>query len=252
MSYRSSLRLGYGTGRTGEQVSVWLGPNPAGKVPLILCHGFLAGASQWYDTTGQTFGVARAAAASGIPAFGPDLGLGDAGLNYWGTDDVVAAGGAIDDAVAWAATTWGTRTDKVGLYGTSMGGTALGWCWRNPTKVAAAAFTIPAVSLQGIHDRNPIGLATYIELAYVNLAGLVAAYPTHDPSHPNNTAQLAAIADRIGLWYSSNDNVIAAAEVTAFAAATGITATNVGAFGHSVANDQQPVLDWLLPRLWRA
>lgn len=246
------LRTGYGTGRTGELISVWTGRSPAGKVPVILCHGFGADATQWYDRPDQNFGIARACGEADLAAFGPDLGLGTNGLYNWGHDDTVATDQAIDDAIVWAAATYGTRTDKVGIYGTSMGGTCLGWCWRNPGRLTAAAFTIPAVALQGIHDRNPLGLASFIETAYGGLAGLVAAYPTHDPSHPNNTAQLAAIADRIRVWYSSNDTVIAPAEVTAFAMATGIEATNAGAVGHSMAFDQQPVLDWLIPRCWWA
>lgn len=252
MSYTATLRTGYGAGRTGELVSVWTGRSPAGKVPLILCHGFGADATQWYDRPDQNFGVARACGDGDLAAFGPDLGLGTNGLYNWGHDDTVATGGAIDDAIDWAASVYGTRTDKVGLYGTSMGGTSLGWCWRNPDRLAAAVFTIPAVALQGIHDRNPIGLAPFIETAYGGLTALVAAYPTHDPSHPTNTAQLAALADRIRIWYSTDDNVVAPAEVTAFAAATGIEATAVGAVGHSMAFDQQPVLDWLIPRFWWA
>lgn len=257
MTPSSAYRLGYGAGRTGENISVWTGGPTAGKVPLILCHGFLGTALQWYDTITDPITVATGTARAGLVALGPDLGpntdpLRLDGQNNWGHDDVVETGGAIDDAIAWAATNLGTRTDKVGIYGTSMGGTGLNWCWRNATKLAAAAFTIPCVALAGLHDRNPIGLATYVELAYSLEGGYLAALPDHDPSHPTNLAKLALIADRIHLWYSGNDNVIAASEVEAFAAATGVEATNVGNFGHSLAWDQQLVLDWLIPRLWWA
>lgn len=248
----SDYRLGYGAGRTNENVSIWGGSERAGKVPIIMCHGFLGTATQWYDTPNQTTLVGRAVSAAGLVGLGPDLGLGDNGLNSWGRDDVVEVGGAIDDAVAYSAAQFGTRTDKVGIYGTSMGGCAVGWCWRNPDKVAAAAFTIPCLALKRLHDRNPIGLGPFIELAYTNLAGLEAAYSTHDPIHPDNVVKIIPIADKIHAWYSTDDNVIAAAEVEDFAAATGVEVTAVGAFGHSVAWSQQPVMDWLIPRLWWA
>lgn len=246
--YSSAYRTGYGTGRTGEDISVWTGPrSTVGAVPLICCHGYLAGADQGYDVIGTPSPETWRAAARGIPCFWPDLGDGLDGLNYWGHDDVVAAGGAIDDAIAWAASEYGTRTDQVAIYGTSMGGTALGWCWRNPTLLAAAAFTIPAVDVQGIYDRDPVSLAASIDLAYAD--GWAPNAATHDPSAAIPVGLLSGLAGRIRVWYSSDDNVIAAAEVERFAERTGIVATDVGAVGHSLDFDQRLVFDWLLERL---
>lgn len=246
--HSSALRTGYGTGRTDEQISVWTGPRPtAGAIPLICCHGYLAGAEQGYDVIGTPSPETWRAAARGLVCLWPDLGADLDGLNYWGHDDVVAAGGAIDDAIAWAASEYGTRTDQVAVYGTSMGGTALGWCWRNPDLVAAAAFTIPAVDVQGIYDRDPLSLSASIDLAYQD--GWDANAATHDPSSTAAVAALEAISGRIRLWYSSDDNVIDASEVERFAERTGIAATNVGAVGHSLDFDQRAVFDWLLDRL---
>lgn len=244
--FASILRTGY-TDHGSELVGVWHGSKPTGGVPVILVHGYLADALQWY-TPASSGTTAPQIGAANLTAFGSDLG----GPATWGNDAMIAA---IDDQIAWGAATYGTRTDKVALYMGSHGATALNWIWRNPSKLAAGALTIPAVSLQGLHDRDPAGLGirSSIEAAYGGLAGYQAALATHDPSHPNNTALLAPLAERLRLWYSSNDNVIAPAEVTAFAAATGIKAISVGAQGHSLGpTANQDVLDWLIPRCWWA
>lgn len=245
MTYSSTLRTGYDDHPT-EMVSVWHGARPSGGVPVILCHGYEGNARQWYDPLVQGT-TAPDIASVGLTCYGSDLG----GPSLWGNDNLIAA---IDDQIAWGASTYGTRTDKVAFYMTSGGAPGLNWVWRNPDKLAACALVIPAVSLQGIHDRDPvgIGIAASIEAAYGGHAGYLAALPTHDPSHPNNTAQLAPLADRIRAWYSTGDNVIAPAEVTAFAVATGITAVAVDAPGHGLtAAADQDVVDWLAVKaLW--
>lgn len=242
LGYLSTLVTGYGS-RSSEEVSVWGGVNLEDKVPLILCHGFLGDASQWYDRPGQVILVARQCGYSELAGFGADLG----GLSTWGNDDFIDA---VDDVIAWAGTTYGTRTDRVAIYGTSMGGCSLNWVWRNLDRVAACALTIPVVDLAGIHERNPIGLATFIEDAYGGAEEFEDALPTHDPSYPDNAELLASISDRVRIWYSEDDNVIDAAEVEAFAELTGVTAVNVGSVGHSVNFEQQQVADWLIPRMW--
>jgi hypothetical protein len=245
VTFTSLLRTGY-TDHADEDVSVWYGTEPGG-VPVILVHGYEGSGLQWYTpavsgTTAQIIGTA------GVTAYGSDLGGG----SLWGND---ALNAAIDDQIAWGAATYGTSDQQVAFYMTSGGAPALNWVWRNPDKVVACALVIPAVDLQGIHDRDPagIGIAASIEAAYGGAAGYLAALPTHDPSHPDNTAQLAEMSDRIRLWYSTTDNVIDPAEIAAFAAATGITAVSVGAQGHSLGpTANQDVLDWLIPRLWWA
>lgn len=241
--YNSDYRLGY-TDHSLENVSVWRGHGSrVGDVPLILCHGFLGTASQWYDTSSQILRVSRGAGEADLVAYGADLG----GLSTWGNDAFIAA---FDDVVDWGAANYGTRTDRVAVYGTSMGGCALNWVWRNLEKVVACALTIPVVDLEGVHDRDPLGLAAFIETAYGGLSGYEAALPDHDPSYPDNAELLASISDRVRVWYSENDNVIDATEVETFAELTGIAAVNVGSVGHSVNFDQQQVLDWLIPRMW--
>lgn len=241
--YNSDFRLGY-TDHDLETVSVWQGHGPRhGDVPLVMCHGLLADARQWYDTTDPGIRVSRAAGEADLVGYGADLG----GLSTWGNDDFLDAA---DSVVAWGAETYGTSEERVAVYGTSMGGCSLNWVWRNLEKVVACALTIPVVSLQGIHDRNPLGIGDLIELAYGGEAGYEAALPTHDPSHPDNLALLSTISERVKIWYSEDDNVIAASEVEDFADATGIVAVNVGSVGHSENFDQQQVIDWLIPYMW--
>lgn len=251
MTAASDYRLGYGTGRTSENVTVWTGTrHPVGTVPTILCHGLLGTATQWFDQLGvlSTY-VGRLLASRGFISIGPDLGLGTAGSNNWGHDDVVNPGGAIDDAISWAASVYGTRTDKVAIYGTSMGGTAINWCWRNPDKVAAAVLTLPAVALERIRARDPSGLGALIDQAYAGEGGWAASASTHDPSHPDNVAKIVPFAHDVRIFYSGDDAIILPDEVEDFAAATGVEATNVGNIGHSLEFDHQPLLDWLVPRL---
>lgn len=249
--YQSSYLLGYGTGRTGEYISVWSDGDPAGKLPVVACHGFLGTALQWYDD--QIPLIARGLAAAGFVVLCPDLGLNVDprydGQNNWGHDDCVDPGGSIDDSLDFAVDEYGCRDDKAGITGTSMGGTAAAWIWRNVERFAAAAFTIPCLATAALRAQNPLGIGTYMDLAFSLEGGFTASVPTHDPSHPDNVAQLIPVADRIRAWYSSNDNIINPADVVAFGEATGVEVTNVGAVGHSLNWDQQQVLDWFVPRL---
>jgi alpha-beta hydrolase superfamily lysophospholipase len=208
-----------------------------------LCHGFIADALQWYDVAAGTNYIARSAALLGLTCYGVDLD----GTTSWGRDGFIDA---IDDVIAWGATEYGTRTDKASFYGVSMGCLALNWIAAHPTQLAAAAFTLPVCQLDAIHDRNPgPGIGPAIDAAYGGGAAYEASLltnPSHDPML--NTTLLAPIADKIRLWYSGDDTTVLPAEVTAFAGATGISAVNVGAVGHTLAWDQQQVLNWLIPR----
>lgn len=241
--YRCICRIGY-TGHASEVMTVWSQTGKAtGGVPIILCHGYAGSGYQWCDAsvTGTT---APRLARAGLTCLGSDNG----GPSPWGNATMVTA---IDDTISWAAANYGTRTDAVSFYMLSHGASALNWVWRNPSKLVAAVLAIPAVSLQGLHDRDPggLGIQASIDLAYVDHAGYLAALPTRDPSHANNTAQLAPLASKMVIYASNNDNIIAPAEVTAFSLATGIVVNDVGAVGHSMpeANVIQAT-EWLIQR----
>lgn len=244
MTYRS-LRTS-----TGSELAVLFhGDRRPGGIPIVLCHGYIATADQWYDAaSGAPLVPTRVADQHGLTC----VGAADGGTAPWGN---AAAMTSIDNLVTWAAANHGTKTDEVALYGGSHGAmTALNWAMRNEGKVAALVLTIPAVSLQGLHDRDPagLGIAASIEAAYTNQAGYLAALPTRDPSHANNLPVTKRLADRTRIWYSSNDNVVAAAEVTSYAGATGTPATNMGAQGHALPSSYVPEVVTTLGLMVRA
>jgi pimeloyl-ACP methyl ester carboxylesterase len=225
---------------TGAEAAVVVhGRNRPGGTPIVLCHGYNVGALQWYNAEGEM--AHRACETFDITAIGADLG----GTSTWGNAASITA---LDALITWAGTNYNTSTSKVALYGTSHGAlTALNWAMRNPSKVAAMALTIPAVSLQGIHDRDPasLGLAAAIDTAYTNHAGYLTALPTRDPSTATNLRTLRDLGPITRIWYSTNDNVIDPTEVTTFASGTGSTLTSIGAQGHSLNTSQASVADWL-------
>lgn len=227
------------TGYTGTETSVTFhGRQMPGGTPVICCHGVLSTSRQFLNGDGDV--PRKLADLYEVTSVSGDLG----GLSTWGND---ASVDALDELVTWAGTNHGTRTNRVALYGVSMGGlTALNWAMRNPSKVAAIGLMVPAVSLQGIHDRDPIGIAALIETAYTNEAGYLAALPTNDPSHAAVRATAQQLGPKTRIWYSSDDNVIAASEVLAYAGWTGCAIDNIGAVGHaSTAPALSAAAQWL-------
>lgn len=221
-----TIRAVNATGYTGTETSVvFHGRQSPGGTAVILCHGVLSTSRQFFGDEGR---VNRDLA----DLYEVTSGAGDlGGLSTWGNDASIAAVTAL---ITYMGSTFGTKTDQVAIYGTSMGGlTALNWAMRNPTKVTALGLTAPAVSLQGIHDRDPIGLASLIDLAYTDHAGYLAALATHDPSHANNRDVIRSLGNRMRVQYSTTDNVIDPPEVLAFAGWSGCILDNMGAIGHA-------------------
>ena len=234
-----TIRAVYSTGYTGSEASVVMhGRQSPGGTPVIFCHGLLVGAQQSFNTEGEV--QRQLADRYEVTSAGADLG----GLSSWGNDACVAAVTAL---ITYMGANYGTKTNQVALYGTSMGGaTALNWAMRNPTKVVALALSNPVVALQGIHDRNPIGVASLIETAYTDLAGYTAALPTHDPSHIANRDVVKALGPRTRIWYAPDDTVIAQSEVLAYAGFTGCELSSVGNVGHAVTTaGQSATAKWL-------
>lgn len=214
-----------------------------GGVPVIFCHGLLVGATQSLAAT-EGYAQRLLADAYETTSAGADLG----GLSTWGNDDSIDA---VDDLITWLGANYGTDTARVALYGTSMGGaTALNWAMRNEAKVVALALSNPVVSLEGIHDRDPIGIAALIETAYTDEAGYLAALPTHDPSHIDNRVTVKALGARTRIWYAVGDNVIDEDEVTTYGGFTGCELTETGAGGHSLTDaGQRGIALWLAERV---
>lgn len=148
-------------------------------IPLIWCHGAAGNGLTLFNSYPEN----RAAPAfvrrepSGVVVIASEFG---SGLN-WGNADAM---NAIDDAIAWSAARFGTRTDKVAIGGTSMGGcTSLNWAWRNPGKVVAWAGHIPLINLTWLYDNT--SYAPFIQLGFsswLSLPGVATAYAS-TPDH---------------------------------------------------------------------
>lgn len=229
-----------------QRAVLFRGPRILTDIPCILCHGARPGETVpafWIDQGPRVVPdmLTNGSAHGGLFCAGTILGGGAT----WGND---ASINAITDLVSDLNVRYGTRTDKVALYGESMGAlTMLNWAWRNPSKVAYIAMTIPALNLTDIHDDNLFGFGASIEAAYGGLAGYNAARATHDPML--NLNLITPFGDRIGLWAGVAD---ALCDITF--ARTLATTTGAHLFeepgGHQFDLwDVQVVADWFLPKV---
>src|SRR5688500_12413786 len=121
------------------------------------------------------------------------------------------------------------------MIGDSMGAQgALIYMVANLAQVACVVGRIPVVAADALHDRQPAGLGLLIDSAYGSSANWEAAKATKDPSAAGPAAAIAAVADRVRLWFSTDDpTVLPDVDIAAFTAATGVEARPLGAIGHS-------------------
>jgi pimeloyl-ACP methyl ester carboxylesterase len=196
----------------------------AGQVPVVFCHGLLGTAADLRKgkTATQLKAIAEIAETVVLAA---DLG----GVITWGNDTVVLpTTGRIDVLVAKAAVNLSTRTDKVFICGESMGVVnATNWSWRQPTRVAGMWLRAPITRFQETHNRlldpalGQTGIPATMESAYTNIAGLSAAYPTHDPAVAANLAILASLGSRTRLDATADDVIVPATSPVLYANQTG-------------------------------
>jgi dienelactone hydrolase len=160
----------------------------------------------------------------------------------WGNDTVQSR---ISSLWSFAQSSFGAKTDKVVLYGTSMGGCCvLNWAIRNVAKVAAILLVIPVVDLGDVYDNNrtsSLGFtaSTDIDAAYGgagSFSGTVRT--THNPTL--NAGALAGVP--ILQFYSGTDPVCVPSTQTAFQAAVGSSCTivNMGNYGHGAPPSTDP------------
>lgn len=146
------------------------------------------------------------------------------GANTWGNDTAMSR---ITDAVTFAGTR-GLRTDKIALWGESMGHmNVYNWAHRNGSKVAAVMGTIGVCDAQDAYDNA--GQAVVMDAAYAgNWAGNAA---TRDPKQITNV--VSGLHWRI--YYASDDSVVPAAAAVSLASALGKSnqAVNMGTGDHS-------------------
>jgi dienelactone hydrolase len=157
------------------------------------------------------------------------------GAAPWGNPACVDA---IDALLVYLHDTYGADVTRPMFIGDSHGGPCvLNWAVYNaagPARLGAAVLRVPAIAMQQMHDTNVAGVAAGMEAAYTNLAGLVAAYPTRDPSNPEHAVRIAAsgIATRCRLDYNETDPFVRAADVRRFSALSGIEARVLGGPSH--------------------
>lgn len=211
------------------------------SVPFVWC-----GAGVGADATGTPHGaLVRSLAARGHLVIAADLG----GLS-WGRDDTVAAGGAIDDALAYANTAYGTRTDWAGLILVGEGSAdGFGWAWRNPAKVAAMACVAPFVGMAQLRS-TVVGDTAYgagIDAAYGSNAAYLAALPTHDVMSTAPMLAMQTLAYRTRVDYPAADPHRLPEHYAAF-----FDAFDCERWAHPGTGatagwwDPEPVADWLV------
>lgn len=238
---------GFGEYRADEAHVVWTGRLHQPSVPVVpalFIHGATAGGDQ-FMTRGWD-DEALALADRGLVVMSADFG----GQNTFGNGLVQDS---IDDAIAWLADVYGTRTDKVAFYAASAGAPgALNWARQtgNPARVAALAAIVPAVDVDYLHDGDVGGLRDEIEGAYGGAGSYEAGRLLYDPALHH--ADYAPFAARLRAFYAPDDPLIPAGQVTAFTAGVGCTAASIGNVGHNPQQaDPQPIVDWLTTTIRR-
>lgn len=177
----------------------------------------------------------------------PELG----GVNLWPTDTVLDR---IGEAVDYLTGTVGVDPGRVVLVGDSAGAAAaLIYLVANPTEIQAVAGRLPAVALDAMHDRDPAGLGALMDTAFGDTAAWEAAKTTRDPSAAGPAAAIAGMADRVRLWWSTDDDVVLPGDVAGFVALTGVEAVSVGAVDHAIDGFSEGIAlaqaEWLLSRV---
>jgi len=215
---------GIGAYAPDERHLVFVGSSYGGGGPLVIVgHG--AGGTAWdYNTDPSWRRDLDLLADAGCVVVAADLG-GDT----WGNDTFLAMAEAVID---WAESTWDADVSKVSWIGDSMsGGTALNWAWRNTGRIGALVLRVPGVAYDNIYHR--IGFLTEsMDDAYGG--DWSANVADRDPSA--NTEAIAEFADRVRIYYSTNDPLISLEQdIRPFAEATGIRAIPLGDVGHDPA-----------------
>lgn len=223
-----------------EDVTVWTGRTTPteGAVPVIYCHGFLSDgiSDAWLDEA-RAADDFRAIAAWGHPVFAANL----AGTNTWGN---TAARNAAEAVITWAHTAYGTRTDRIAFAGESMGAlTALGLGWTNPDRVAAMWLRVPCIGLEWTHD-NVATFTPFIDAAYTNHAGYLAALDTHDPMR--NVNDIRRFRRRMRVWATAQDEFFPLSVTAGFVSQLGCELDVIGGV-HANGYDtpKYVVAEWL-------
>ena len=218
-------------------------PDPS-AVPAIYCHhatgGHYNGYKGWTRSKGTVTDRSIMALIELLATRGhPVIANTQAGATSWSTATAIQR---VTDALAAVAAETGCRSDRVLIFGDSMGSLlGLNWIRRNPQKVAAGAFLLPIPDLKYARENTQVGAG--IEAAYGGAAGYEAALPTHNPA-----AMPEAFAGvPLAFWHSSNDPTAVASVVDKFGVAVGAEVRSMGAVDHTIpaSFDVADVADFL-------
>lgn len=203
-------------------------PPTAAKRGIVYCHGNAGTAAEPLTAGGRD--LIRGLVNAGHIVAATDLG----GLSTWGNDTVISR---ITDLKNYLLGTLGTKPGGVVLAGQSMGGlAALDWAAANPTLVSCVVGLLPVVNLTDVHDNNRGGYQASIDAAYAGGYTEATYGATHNPTTMANAAKYAGMPLRI--FYGDTDTIVLPSTVTAFATATGATATSLSG-GHADATVAQ-------------
>lgn len=230
-----------------DDVTVFLpADNPAGRPPVIWCHGFFGSSTAAaYKDSAQFRNDIGALTGLGYPVFVADLGGG----STWAVDSSVAL---VASLRTYAGSAYSCRTDVAAFVAESMG--ALTCCNHlaliDPDEVVAVALRVPVISFEAFRNRNDAVFGAAIDSAWGSNAAWAAGLPTHDPSAPALIADLAPLADRGHVWHCTSDEYIPPAEVAQWCKATGwgrtqMPGTHAGAFDTPVADVTRFLVDRL-------
>lgn len=219
-------RIFTSSGSSGEKQTVLL-PVPwagDGTVPgVVYCHGYGEDAILPVSSpqTGQ-WQMIDALVNAGYPVIVCDLGG-----HLFGADPFATR---VNAAILTLQVTYGAKTGKVFMFGTSMGGCgALSYSARNPTKVYGLAAVAPVVDLQAVVTNNEGGLAAAVNVAYGGYSD--ASYSAFNPARQ---AESGLFTMPVQLWQGTTDNTVVPARCTTLAATIGANAQiNYLSGGHS-------------------
>lgn len=193
---------------------------------VVFCHG-AAGTGDGGEATVQRL------VDAGYPVMCADLSAAAYAGSNWGNADHIDA---IGDAWAYLVSAYGAKTDKVLLFGLSMGvAGALAYARAFPSTVLAVAGGVPVLDVDDIYQNNKGSHRATIGTAYG------VTHPTSlgdlSTNSPVAFSSSALAGQTVRLWAASNDPV---ASTTAACTTWGgkgatLTVTDLGAVGHDAA-----------------
>jgi len=178
-----------------------------------------------------------------------DVADGD-GASGWGAPVPLAHMDAALTVVS--AAPYHADVSRVAVLGWSEGGVqGLNWGWRNTDVCKAIVTFLSPPHVQTLYAGNGL-IAALVDQAFDDNGGWAANRETHDPSSATNVALVEPIADRVQMFYSSNDGLAPEADHQTYAAATGVTVRSLGPISHSLSLTRPPwewVTGWVLDRI---